>query len=472
MSEQPMQYHDFVKHTRDKLNKVGHGFCMAKWYHVSMHLHIGKNHSCYHPTPHKMSVEEIAVNPGALHNTKQKKLQRKTMLEGGRPSECSYCWAIEDLKGDNISDRHLRSSEYWAYDKIEETSKLDWDADVYPSYLELNFGNECQLKCSYCAPMASSSWFNETAKFGNWPLENRVNVGQYDIQSYLPEGAMYKREEGNPYIEAFWKWFPEVYPHLHTLRFTGGEPLLSSNVFKVIDYIKENPRPDLQFNINSNMMVPMRNLSKFCLTVKDLVDNNKIKAVKIYTSVDTWGPQAEWIRNGLNLEKFSENIDYLMETVPNPKFGFMITFCLLAIPQFDKLLDKILELRRKYNVNIQEGQLHYEQPVNFDTPYTIEPPHLTARIADDWMVEKLQSHLKYMHTLVDDNDVNKFSTMEYLKFKRVVEWVETSRYEGEELAINRRDFARFVDEHDRRRGTDWHAAFPELLDFYNMCKDS
>jgi organic radical activating enzyme len=282
---------------------------------------------------------------------------------------------------------------------------------------------------------------------------------------------MYKREEGNPYIEAFWKWFPEVYPHLHTLRFTGGEPLLSSNVFKVIDYVKENPRPDLQFDINSNMMVPMRNLEKFCLTVKDLLDNNKIKGVKIYTSVDTWGPQAEWIRNGLKLEKYADNIDYLMNTVPNPRFGFMITFCLLAIPQFDKLLDKILELRRKYN-DKQEGQLHYEQRVNFDTPYTIEPPHLTARIADDWMVEKLQSHLKYMHTLVDDDDVNKFSTTEYLKFKRVVEWVETSRYEGEELALNRRDFAKFVDEHDRRRGTNWHAAFPELLDFYNMCRNS
>ena len=203
----------------------------------------------------------------------------------------------------------------------------------------------------------------------------------------------------------------------------------------------------------------------------DLLDNNKIQRVKIYTSTDTWGPQAEWIRNGLNLEKYEANIDYMMNTIPNPRFGFMITFCLLAIPQFDKLLDKILEMRRKYN-DREAHDHYYEQRVNFDTPYTVEPPHLTARIADDWFVEKLESHLAYMETLVDDDDCNKFSTIELMKFKRVVEWVKTSRYEGEELAINRRDFAKFVDEHDRRRGTNWHAAFPELLDFYNMCRNS
>jgi hypothetical protein len=59
--------------TRNKLNMVGHGFCLAKWTQVTMHLHNGTTHSCHHPKPHKIPLEEILTNPTALHNTNFKK---------------------------------------------------------------------------------------------------------------------------------------------------------------------------------------------------------------------------------------------------------------------------------------------------------------------------------------------------------------------------------------------------------------
>ena len=467
MADYNNDYHKLIENVREKLDNVGCGFCLAKWYHVSMHLHTGQNHSCYHPHVHKIPLEEIAEDVNALHNTKWKKEQRKTMLEGGRPSECSYCWDIEDLPGKNISDRHLRSSEHWALPKMQEAVDTPWDANVYPTYLEVNFGNECQFKCSYCAPMASSSWFNETKKHGEWDLEAKESVGQYSIGAFKEPGSIYKKEKENPYIEAFWKWFPDAYPHLKTLRFTGGEPLLSSNVFKVIDYIRENPRDDLEFAINSNMGIPRRNLDKFINQVDDLLRSNKIRQANIFTSVDTWGPQAEWIRNGLDIKSYEENLHHFMQNVHNSSFSFMITFCLLSIPKFNLLLDKILEFRQIYN-----DKNNMFQRINFDTPYMIEPPHLSALIADDSIASKLREHLDYMKTLVDDTDINKFNTTEYMKFKRVVEWVETNRYTGEKLEVHRRDFARFVDQHDQRRDTNWHAAFPELKSFYDMCQGS
>lgn len=464
MADYNNNYHEFVENVRTQIDKVGKGFCLAKWYHVSMHLHTGQNHSCYHPMPHKTPLEEVKINVNALHNTNWKKEQRKLMLEGKRPSECSYCWDIEDLPGNNISDRHLRSSEHWSLPRLDEAVNTQWDADVYPSYLELNFGHECQFKCSYCAPMASSSWFKETKRHGDWPLENPKNIGQYNINAFKQPGSLYSKEDENPYIDAFWQWFPSAYPHVKVLRFTGGEPLLSANVFKVIDYIKENPRPDLEFAINSNMGIPRRNLDRFIEQVNDLQKENKIRKITIFTSVDTWGPQAEWIRNGLNIEQYEANLHHYMQNTYNANFSFMITFCLLSIPKFNLLLDKILELRRQYNKDSKVN-------IRFDTPYMLEPPHLTALISDDWFLEKLRSHLDYMQSLVDDNDIYKFNTTEYLKLKRVVEWVENNRYGGEELLTNRKDFVRFVDEHDRRRGTNWHAAFPELKNFYQMCKE-
>ena len=167
-----------LKDVTEELNTVGKGFCLAKWYHVSMHLHTGQNHSCYHPAPHKIPLDLAKEDANVLHNSPFKKKVRKEMLEGGRPAECSYCWNVEDLGEDQVSDRMLRSSEPWALPLIQETKEIDWQADVYPRYLELNFSNRCQLKCSYCAPMASSSWLQETKKWGNWPLENYINVRQ------------------------------------------------------------------------------------------------------------------------------------------------------------------------------------------------------------------------------------------------------------------------------------------------------
>ena len=62
---------------RELLNSTGRGFCLAKWTQVTMHLGTGMTHSCHHPTPHKIPLEEIEVNPSALHNTLFKKQQRK-----------------------------------------------------------------------------------------------------------------------------------------------------------------------------------------------------------------------------------------------------------------------------------------------------------------------------------------------------------------------------------------------------------
>ena len=452
-------YNQRLKEIRVTLDKTGPGFCLAKWYHVSMHLHTGTNHSCYHPMPRRVELEEITANPSALHNSQWKKEQRKLMLEGGRPDECSYCWDIEDLPGEHISDRMLRSSEPWAAPLLAETSKIDWQADVNPRYLEINFGYECQLKCSYCASTVSSAWHSEIKKYGDYPLESNVNRRQYGIHQITQAGQFYQREEGNPYIEAFWKWFPSVYPTLHTLRITGGEPLLSSNVFRVLDWIDKNPRPDMEFAINSNMCIPERNLNKFVDACKQLKAENKIGQLSLFTSVDTWGPQAEWIRNGFNMTKWESNVDLYLTSVPGTSIGIMITFCFLSIPKFNLLLDKILELRKRYPHRIW-----------FDTPYLIEPPHLSSLIADDKMISHLNNTLAYMATLVNDKDKFAFTSTEYAKLERVVRWIEHNRYQGDELAINRRDFIAFIKEHDIRRETDFNTAFPELEYFIDNVK--
>ena len=64
---------DRIKKFIPIMNEVSPTFCMAKWHHTTIYLQSGETHSCYHPRPHKIPLEEIQIDPSALHNTEQKK---------------------------------------------------------------------------------------------------------------------------------------------------------------------------------------------------------------------------------------------------------------------------------------------------------------------------------------------------------------------------------------------------------------
>ena len=291
--EQQLQ---FFKNVKDRLNAVGPGFCAMKWLHQTLYLHTGDNHSCYHPKPHHIQLDEIAENPAALHNTKWKKEQRKAMLEGERPKECYYCWNIEDLPGDHSSDRVLHSGgNPWAEQAIEKLAQLPWDADINPKYLEVSFGNNCNFRCGYCGPQASTMWMEEVKKYGDYDITHP----QYSI-GFLDHGTYYGPKDDNPYIDAFWKWWPSLRKDLHTLRITGGEPLMNKGAMDFFELLDREPAPDLEISINSNLGVSFNRVDRFIEQAKKLLQEKKIKTINIFTSIDSWGPQAEYMRTGLD----------------------------------------------------------------------------------------------------------------------------------------------------------------------------
>ena len=134
--------------------------------------------------------------------------------------------------------------------------------------------------------------------------------------------------------------------------------------------------------------------------------------------------------------------------------GLMVTFNFLSIPKSKEFLSYVLQLK-----NIGD--------VKLDTPYMTNPKHLSALITDDKMLNLLRDSEKFMEDNTEDGNPKKFNSGELQKFKTVVRWVEQNRFTDEDLNSHRTDFKLFIDEHDRRRGTDWHAAFPELEYFYN-----
>jgi organic radical activating enzyme len=252
--------------SKKEIDSISPSFCAAKWLQVSLHLTNGRTHSCYHPPTHSIDLEDLKNNPAALHNTKQKFQERKMMLEGTRPSGCNYCWKIEDAG--HISDRYYRSSEHWANDKLLDISKLPYNENISPTYVEVNFNQACNFKCSYCSPHLSSEWEKEIKKFGPYVIDeyDHNDISKLQQINLMPLDVS---NRDNPYIQAFWKWWPDIYKDLKVFRMTGGEPLMDQNTFKVLDYVKDNPNKNLELSITSNLCPPKQDLfDKFLEKVK------------------------------------------------------------------------------------------------------------------------------------------------------------------------------------------------------------
>ena len=78
-------------------------------------------------------------------------------------------------------------------------------------------------------------------------------------------------QKENPYVTAFWEWFPNVYKDLKVFRMTGGEPLMDKNTFKIFDYIKQNPNPNLEISLTTNLCPPSDDLfERFLHKIKEL----------------------------------------------------------------------------------------------------------------------------------------------------------------------------------------------------------
>lgn len=439
-----------IKLVKDRLNAVSPSFCAMKWLHQTLYLHTGDNHSCYHPRPHHVGLDEIAVDPSALHNTKWKKEQRKKMLEGERPDECYYCWNIEDLPGDHISDRMIHSaSSEWSEPHIEKLGKLPWDANVNPKYLEISFGNNCNFRCGYCAPQASTMWIEEIKKHGNYDL----TYDQYGID-FVTKGTYYGPKDHNPYIDAFYKWWPSLKNDLHTLRVTGGEPLMNPAAMQFFDMLEDEPSPNLEITLNSNLGVSFDRVDKLINRVTSLVRNKKIRRFSFFTSIDSWGEQAEYMRTGLNCDHWERNMYEVIKA--GTTVNLMCTYNVLCVTNFKQLLEKVIEWREKFGMG----------SIEFDTPYLKEPPHWMINILTDDFIVHQERQLQF----IADNK-KWFTDVEYEKMLRVTNYMKAKTIPEDKIRDGRKDFYSFFTENDKRLGTNLLKTFPEYTEFYNLCKD-
>lgn len=462
---------------KKKLDSVGCGFCLAKWTQVTMHLHNGTTHSCHHPEPHKVSLEELSRNPTALHNSKIKKMARKEMLENKRPSECSYCWNVEDTSN-SFSDRVFKSSEPWSEPYFDEISKSDWRSNFNPKYVEVSFSNTCNFKCAYCGPEYSSKWMEEINDHGPYQLSFEYNgTKRMEERNTKP----YKHSEDNPYVNSFWEWFPDLYKSMDTFRITGGEPLLSKDTWKVLDFILETNEPNrnLKLSINSNLGVPDNLIDRLIEKLDDIIRNNLVKEIIIFTSCDGYGIQSEYTRYGMNFEKLFNNIDKVLTSLPKVTIVVMSTFNIFSVFSYESLIRKVHELKIKHF----NPHRYWSSSIIIDTSYLRQPSFMSFRLLKGYISEDFFDRwIKYMKfnssyrslnflQMQNVNDVG-FSTQEIEKVSRLKDiFISDQNLNDSELLQHKIDLNTFVKQYETRRGMKVLEVYPELESFFEKIEN-
>ena len=433
---------------REKINSVSPSFCSAKWLQTTLYLQNGYNHSCHHPSAHKIPIEEVKANPAALHNSQFKKEQRAKMLNGVRPKECDYCWKIEDLDKDYFSDRIYKTADWWSWDRFKEIANSSPADDVYPSYLEVSFANSCNFACAYCSPDISSTWMKDIEEHGNYPVEN----GNHDLEYLKGIGKFpYKRSEENPYMEAWFKYMPEVLPHLKVFRVTGGEPTMSKDVWRTLEYIIDNPQPQLQVAINTNLGTDKKLIDKLIKTINLLED--KVDRIDVYTSVESAGEYAEYVRDGIDYDYWYENCRRVL-TETNSLVAIMTTLNILCLHGFHNFIEDIMKLRIEFNKNLENNRV----PISLN--YLRWPPHLQSTLLD-WHDRAyfVNIFLKQGKRWLKYNSPDKWARLYLEEYDQLERWCDYLVKEPTQLKF-RNDFVRFIKAYDIRRGKDFTKVYP------------
>jgi hypothetical protein len=180
--------------------------------------------------------------------------------------------------------------------------------------------------------------------------------------------------------------------------------------------------------------------------VQNLIDQGKLKRMEFVCSIDCWGPEIEYVRDGLILEDWENNINTLVDT-PGVSINIHSTLTALTLPTLYQLIEKTVSWQRpdKY-VGINWNTVVSPTPFN---PYHFGE-HLAPFI--DTAIETLQKFPDFTES------INLQKHLYGIKQQLI-----STPVNKEEVA----NLVGFLDEIDIRRNRSWRKVFPQIEKIVN-----
>lgn len=397
--------------------------CQSKWTWSTIWLNQGRTSSCHR-------VNNIPLDPDNFdnfHNLPKKIADRELMLNGEWPQGgCEYCQQIETSGG--YSDRQHNNS-IGGYTPIELYSDPT-AVYVTPKIIEIFAQNTCNFSCVYCNESLSSQIETENKKFGH----------KHGIR-HVPIST---RTDASELLNKFLYWLENNIQGLMRLHLLGGETLIQHELMeRVLEIIERRPNPNLQLNIFSNFNVPDKHWYGYINRIKDLALAGKIGRLDLTCSIDCWGPQAEYVRHGLNLDRLESYLAWAAEQSEDWLYlNVNQTISSMTIKTMPELIEKINQYSKHRHIG------HYFMFVDGDK---FQHPDIFdySLWADDFnKIFKVMQN----DTVTKQEAISRMNGLQ----KRL-----QNTCKQDNIKINQ--LHEYLDELDRRRGTSWRELFPYLI---------
>lgn len=394
--------------------------CQLKWNWSTIYLASETTASCHRTDHHKFDTETFD-----FHNTPKKLNDRHRMLQGQWPeSGCSYCQNIEKAGG--VSDR-ITNLDLVGMHAPPELESDPAATHVTPRILEIYFDNTCNLKCLYCGPYFSSLWNAEIKKHGDF------RAGNIKLTSFTKSNNIAVNKE------KLFAWLETNRNHLTNFNILGGEPLYQRDLEQCLDVFQRFPAPELKLQIFTNLNAPLSHLEKIVTKIHALIESNHLREFEVTASLDCWGDPQEYVRFPLELSVWQRNFEYLLH---QPWINLIVgsTITPLTIKTLPDLLERIQQWRQVRPI------YHYQNSVN-------HPSYMFIDMFGDIFREDFARALSFKPQ----------DTPEEIASYRYLEGIAQQSTSGIPDVSKISDLLIFLNEMDRRRGTDWKITFPWLI---------
>ena len=295
----------------------------------------------YKPAGQNMSVNKQSL--GSAWNSEYMVSVRERLTQGKQVADCGQCYRKE--RNGEYSFRQ-RANRDWAdqtkkvLDKFnnfdqkyieannlekEKMQMTKYIVDEMPAYLDIRFGNLCNLKCRMCTGIYSK-------KFG----EELESIAKTDEKFRLlsPDSAKVYNFDwyDNP---NFWTDLKDYMPHVKLLYLTGGEPTLVQGNYDFLQQLIDN---GFAKNIG---LVFNTNVTNFQDRFLDII--SKFKHVTLNLSIDGIEGVQEYIRYPSKWKAIKKNMDLLITKIRKNSTQFELVFTptlsILNVASFDELIN-------------------------------------------------------------------------------------------------------------------------------------
>tara|TARA_Y100000592_G_scaffold41655_1_gene66073 strand:+ start:25719 stop:26816 length:1098 start_codon:yes stop_codon:yes gene_type:complete len=285
--------------------------------------------------------------------------------------------------------------------------------------IHLRFNNICNFKCRMCNPKFSSTWAEENKKHN------------YFVHDYTLEKDIFES------IDDLYKLILDNRNTIKQINISGGEPLISKVNYRFLNFLIDNDLTHITIAYSTN-------LSKINYEGIDLISLfKKFNKIILSISVDGYGKDVEYSRNGFNWNTFIKNLEKVRSFVSSLVCVVNI-YSVYSIPQLQQFAEK-----NNYSVSYQ--------PCLYPKFLSIQslPRKEKIKIIKFYNSAKQSGHL-HNYTAIKRNVLN------YMMKDQIDSYVI-----GETLYNCNAEFKNFNTLLDVHRNEDFLSTFPQFSDWYS-----